>query len=126
MAEQSCQDCNKYLGEIRDAKLRKGIRHYCEDCDRRNRAARRLSEAAGQGAIRSATCSLGSGIRGVRMADIADESVDYQERLNAHALANRRRTCRGRIVACGAARQTTGGMMDTQSARTAWRATDGS
>lgn len=44
-----CQDCNKYLGEIRDAKLRKGIRHYCEDCDRRNRAARRLSEAAGQG-----------------------------------------------------------------------------
>src|SRR5690554_2192073 len=34
-----------------------------------------------------------------------------------------RRTCRGRIAASGAARQTTGGRMDTQSARTAWRAT---
>src|SRR5690606_8723838 len=37
-----------------------------------------------------------------------------------------RRTCRGRIAACGAARQTTGGRMDTQYARTAWRTTDGS
>src|SRR5690606_37603276 len=37
-----------------------------------------------------------------------------------------RRTCRGRIAACGAARQTTGGRMDTQSALTAWRTTDGS
>lgn len=28
----SCKFCNKHLGEIRDAKLRKGISHICTEC----------------------------------------------------------------------------------------------
>lgn len=27
-----CTFCNKYLGEIRDAKLRKGMGHVCDTC----------------------------------------------------------------------------------------------
>ncbi|MBF0121601.1 MAG: hypothetical protein HQK79_22445 [Desulfobacterales bacterium] len=27
-----CAGCNKYLGEIRDAKLRKGIAYACAEC----------------------------------------------------------------------------------------------
>lgn len=27
-----CKECNKYLGEIRDAKLRKGISFLCKEC----------------------------------------------------------------------------------------------
>lgn len=34
MARQiNCTKCNKYLGEIRDAKLAKGIVYCCADCD---------------------------------------------------------------------------------------------
>jgi len=28
-----CQKCKKYLGEIRDAKLRKDIAFLCKDCE---------------------------------------------------------------------------------------------
>jgi len=28
-----CVACNKYLGEIRDAKLRKGVKFLCVNCD---------------------------------------------------------------------------------------------
>ena len=28
-----CKGCNIYLGEIRDAKLKKGIVYLCSDCD---------------------------------------------------------------------------------------------
>ncbi len=29
-----CKDCRLYLGEIRDATLRKGISYRCEKCER--------------------------------------------------------------------------------------------
>jgi protein-arginine kinase activator protein McsA len=30
--EISCENCHKHLGEIRDARLAKGIKHLCADC----------------------------------------------------------------------------------------------
>jgi hypothetical protein len=30
----NCKKCRKYLGEIRDATLRKGIVYMCEQCSR--------------------------------------------------------------------------------------------
>ena len=27
-----CEDCKTYLGEIRDATLRRNIKHYCHEC----------------------------------------------------------------------------------------------
>lgn len=32
MKKLHCNNCHKYLGEIRDATLRKGIVYTCEDC----------------------------------------------------------------------------------------------
>ena len=32
MKHINCHLCNKYLGEIRDAKLRKGTVHICHEC----------------------------------------------------------------------------------------------
>lgn len=34
MKKLYCVGCGKYLGIIRDAKLRKNITHLCESCDR--------------------------------------------------------------------------------------------
>jgi len=28
-----CKGCSKYMGEIRDAKLRKGITYLCSECE---------------------------------------------------------------------------------------------
>ncbi len=33
-----CTKCYKYLGEIRDAKLRKGITYLCKECDTQRQA----------------------------------------------------------------------------------------
>ena len=44
----SCSCCSKYLGEIRDARLRKGIYHLCGDCEIKRKAAYRHMRALGQ------------------------------------------------------------------------------
>lgn len=43
----NCKGCGKYMGEIRDAKLRKGLVFLCEPCDGR-RVALELKEKTGQ------------------------------------------------------------------------------
>lgn len=47
-----CQGCNTYMGEIRDASLRKGMTVYCDSCDRRMRAALRMDRADESSPIR--------------------------------------------------------------------------
>lgn len=34
-----CAGCNKYLGEIRDATLRKNIVHLCSNCETKRKAS---------------------------------------------------------------------------------------
>ena len=46
--EIHCVKCGKYLGEIRDAKLRKNIHFICDDCNTR-RLALELKETIGGG-----------------------------------------------------------------------------
>ena len=41
MAEKQifCKGCGKYLGEIRDAKLRKGMVYLCQNCETKRLAS---------------------------------------------------------------------------------------
>lgn len=44
----SCVECKKYLGEIRDVKLRKNIVHLCRDCNIK-RITKKIVQGQGSG-----------------------------------------------------------------------------
>jgi len=44
--ELRCAGCNKYCGEVRDAKLRNGLVVYCKECDDANKLTLQLLRAS--------------------------------------------------------------------------------